>query len=318
MNINSFRRLIDSKLLPLIGNRVVLLEVPYYLNIGDLLIWKGELEFLKHNNRKILYSSSSYNMNFSKKIDPNVTILLQGGGNFGDLWQEPHDFRKKVIEKYPNNTILIFPQTIYYQKEEHLLEDVEFFSKHKNVIICARDEKSYNILKKYFSNNKCLLLPDMAYYITIKERKKNKGRILFAKRLDVELAKDKELQYKEVPQNAEVHDWPTYEGHHRVSSTLAWLNRVFSLVDNFCDTKFNQKITDFYWLNIRMPKYIQIGIDFLNEYDVIYTTRLHIGILGMILGKKVIFLDNAYGKLSSFYDSWLKNNSSITILDVER
>ena len=309
------RKIIDTNLLPIIGKRVVLLEVPYYLNIGDLLIWKGELEFLKRNKKEVLYSSSSYNMDFSKKIDSNVTILLQGGGNFGDLWKEPHDFRKKVIEQYPKNKIVIFPQTIFYTEEKALLEDVEFFSKYRNVIICARDERSYNILQKNFVN-KSLLLPDMAFYINIKTHILNKSeRVLYAQRLDEESLK--EMSFKGIPQNAEVHDWPTFEGLRNVSSFLSYITRCAQIVDRLCGTKLCIKITDYYWLKIRMPKFIKIGIDFINEYGVIYTTRLHIGILGLLLGKQVFFLDNSYGKLSGFYNSWLKNIKNASLVDNE-
>ena len=55
MVFEDLRKIIDTNLLPIIGKRVVLLEVPYYLNIGDLLIWKGELEFLKRNKKEVLY-----------------------------------------------------------------------------------------------------------------------------------------------------------------------------------------------------------------------------------------------------------------------
>lgn len=313
MVFEDLRKIIDTNLLPIIGERVVLLEVPYYLNIGDLLIWKGELEFLKRNRKKVLYSSSSYNMDFSKKIDSNVTILLQGGGNFGDLWKEPHDFRKKVIEQYPKNKIIILPQTIFYREEKSLLEDVEFFSKYKNVIICARDERSYTILQKNFVN-KSLLLPDMAFYINIKTHFLNKSeRVLYAKRLDEESLK--ESFFKGIPQNAEIHDWPTFEGLRNVSSFLSYMTRCSQIVDWVCGTKLSIKITDYYWLKIRMPKFTQIGIDFINEYGVIYTTRLHIGILGLLLGKKVFFLDNSYGKLSGFYNSWLKNIKNASLVD---
>ena len=290
MVFEDLRKIIDTNLLPIIGKRVVLLEVPYYLNIGDLLIWKGELEFLKRNKKEVLYSSSSYNMDFSKKIDSNVTILLQGGGNFGDLWKEPHDFRKKIIEQYPKNKIVIFPQTIFYTEEKTLLEDVDFFSKYRNVIICARDERSYNILQKNFVN-KSLLLPDMAFYINIYTHILNKSeRVLYAQRLDEEFLKEMSFSY---------------------------ITRCAQIVDRLCGTKLCIKITDYYWLKIRMPKFIQIGIDFINEYGVIYTTRLHIGILGLLLGKQVFFLDNSYGKLSGFYNSWLKNIKNASLVDNE-
>ena len=40
--INQLRKLIYSNLNPLINNKCLLLDAPYYHNIGDVLIWAGE------------------------------------------------------------------------------------------------------------------------------------------------------------------------------------------------------------------------------------------------------------------------------------
>lgn len=46
-------------------------------------------------------------------------------------------------------------------------------------------------------------------------------------------------------------------------------------------------------------------LHFLNRYDVVNTNRLHVGILSALLGKKVHFYDNAYGKNRSVYEASL-------------
>jgi pyruvyl transferase EpsO len=46
---------IDVGLLGLIDNDYIYLDLPYYTNVGDILIWKGTEEFLKKNSYK-LYS----------------------------------------------------------------------------------------------------------------------------------------------------------------------------------------------------------------------------------------------------------------------
>lgn len=50
------RTIIEEKLTPLIDNDYVLYGLPYYNNIGDTLIWEGELEFLK----KLLINVSEF------------------------------------------------------------------------------------------------------------------------------------------------------------------------------------------------------------------------------------------------------------------
>lgn len=43
--IKELKSLISKTLLPLIGKQCVLYDVPFYKNIGDVLIWQGELSF---------------------------------------------------------------------------------------------------------------------------------------------------------------------------------------------------------------------------------------------------------------------------------
>lgn len=37
-------------LTPLIGKKCILLDAPYYHNIGDVLIWEGTKSFIKENH----------------------------------------------------------------------------------------------------------------------------------------------------------------------------------------------------------------------------------------------------------------------------
>ena len=43
--------------------------------------------------------------------------------------------------------------------------------------------------------------------------------------------------------------------------------------------------------------YINVGVQLFSQYHTIYTTRLHGLILGLIMGKKVIIVDNKYNNV---------------------
>ncbi|UIF89512.1 polysaccharide pyruvyl transferase family protein (plasmid) [Cupriavidus necator] len=47
-------------------------------------------------------------------IEGSTTIVFHGGGNLGDLYPLHDNFRKLVIKRYPNNKIVILPQTIHF------------------------------------------------------------------------------------------------------------------------------------------------------------------------------------------------------------
>src|SRR5690606_22036230 len=136
--------IIESKLSPLIDHDYVYWDLPYYINVGDVLIWQGTRDFLSKISYKALDFGNPTTANF-KDFSIETIILLQGGGNFGDIYGASQSFRKKVVEKYPNNKIIVLPQTIYFEDKANEEKDLLLFSKHENLYLCVRDQPSYEI-----------------------------------------------------------------------------------------------------------------------------------------------------------------------------
>lgn len=86
--ISQLKKIIAELLTPLVNSDYVLLDVPYYTNIGDTLIWEGTRELLKTLPYKCLYTASVETYKY-RPLPKDTVILLQGGGNFGDLWHWP-------------------------------------------------------------------------------------------------------------------------------------------------------------------------------------------------------------------------------------
>lgn len=304
---HQLQMIIKEQLSPLIDNDYIFIDLPYYNNIGDVLIWEGTERYLKTISHRCLYKTS-FNNFVHKKISKDTVILMQGGGNFGDIWHEHQNFRKQIIKEYPENRIIILPQTIYYQNEDNLKKDAEEFSHHNNIFICARDRHSYDVFNKYFSAY-ILLLPDMAFFIDLPLKKHRTNRVLYLKRKDKEqnLAQMK----VEIPVNVEIHDWPTYERNFNVDRVLFYSSKLLSkLNNNWC-----RLWRDYYEDKIIRGSKLSIGCRFLSNYDLIYSTRLHVAILGSLMGIQVKFIDNSYGKNKNFYDTWLKDLDTISMID---
>lgn len=300
---------IEEALLPLIDSDYVLWECPYYSNIGDILIWEGELQFLKKTKHICLDMASASTCRFPK-LSSDVIILLQGGGNFGDLWRTAQEFRLRVCQTYPDNRIILFPQTVFYMDSEQMRADARLMSVHPRLTICVRDQASYRLVSKNFGNT-VLLVPDMAFCLSLQELKTFSGREeprgLFLKRLDKE---DGMVSFS-LPKNLpfEVSDWPTIEKkiwHQRLLNGLLKLDRRFPFFGYFADR----------WaLLVFRRRLIQIGVRFASRYHVIYTTRLHMLILSVLLEKKCFVIDNLYGKNSSFYQTWLRDCEGIESIE---
>lgn len=301
---------IHKQLASRMNSDFVLLDTPDHINIGDQMIWQGEMDFFDSLGISPNYISSHPHFdwrNFSKE----TLILLHGGGNFGDVWKGPNEFRLKVLKKYPENQILVFPQSVQYNNEVILRRDIEIYSNHKNITLCARDSYSYGFLKQHF---KCevLMVPDMAFCSTYKNPigKNQAKKKLLLKRFDKE--NKKELNYERFS-DFEITDWPTY------TSTLPnylWrgvekVNREFAkylISKKAKDTTFGIGVTR------DRAYYINKGIDFISQYNLVASTRLHGHILALHLGIPSIIIDNNYGKNSRFYDTWLKDIPGSTLV----
>ena len=125
--------------------KVVLMGVPHHNNLGDNAIAYAEKKFIKdylpeydyyeiseETIDKCVYKVIDY-------IDKDSLIFLHGGGNFGDEYLYVEEGRRKVIELFPENTIILFPQTMFFsetkQGKEELEKSKKIYSKHKKLIL---------------------------------------------------------------------------------------------------------------------------------------------------------------------------------------
>ena len=142
-----------------------LLNYPDYLNLGDHLIWLGTVMYLTDVLKtKINYASSIADFSptvMEEKIG-KAPILLQGGGNLGDLWRVDQQFREQIIAKYQDRPIVILPQSIFFSKLENLQKTAAIFNSHPNLTIFVRDDRSYQIAHESFHKCRVIKSPDMA------------------------------------------------------------------------------------------------------------------------------------------------------------
>lgn len=318
--IEQLRANIYSALAPLVVSDYVLLDCPYHSNIGDILIWRGEQAFLDSLPFRCLHQSSRHTFDRRIGIRPADTILLHGGGNFGDLWNGHQRFRLEVIALYPDNPIVVMPQTVHYRDRSLMARDAEIMARHRNLTICARDSVSYALLKENFRNN-IVLVPDMAFCIDEQELRRwelpvSRGGV-YVERRDQELAADAADRASAGYYGAEKRDWPTFERRDCRTLLLMGMLRVVRLARKSRLTRpiarLFSRLADRYARRRYVGCMVKTGVRFLSPYQKVYTTRLHAGILSILLGRPCRFIDNSYGKNSSFYDTWLSDTDGVEL-----
>lgn len=295
--------LIRTALVPLINNDYIFIDLPYYSNIGDSLIWKGTETHLASLPYNCLYRASCKTFRHID-ISENVIIIMMGGGNWGDLYLIHNEFRRKIVQSYPNNKIIILPQTVYYEGARNARYDAEVFRKHKRLTIFARDKYSYWFLKLFRFGKNIRLLPDMAFCIDRDWLRTfdipSTGKNLLFKRLDKEKTETNEIaNFGEY----ETSDWPLYTEPDPLKTKL---NTLIN------EGKYRE--ADDYAINVYLPERVKTGIEHISKYEKVYSNRLHGAILAILLDKETYIIDNSYGKNSQYYDSWLKKSNKIHLL----
>lgn len=305
--INRLRDFIYELLTPLIDRDYVLYGLPYYTNIGDTLIWDGELEFLKSIPYQCI-GTCGWDSYPGTALDKDTIVLITGGGYFGDTWRNGWEYVLRGISNLKDNRIIILPNSIYYNDTQILERDSQYLGEFRELIICARDQYSFNFAHEHFSNQ-VLMVPDMAFCIDTNYLRKLTKPIakgtLYLKRNDKEFVSETEIITKDSA--TDVRDWPTMDAPsifqrivERIAGYIGALGRRHLIPGKSQDAMLEPLYKDVY------REYLtKTGVSFLSQYKKIYTTRLHVMILALLLDKPVEFIDNSYGKLGNFYSTWL-------------
>lgn len=300
------RRIIEEQLTPLIDSDYIYLDLPYYSNIGDALIWMGTEHFLKNIPHKCLGRHNIDTFDFHP-LPSDTVILLNGGGNFGDIWRQHQDFRLRVIQQYTENPIIVLPQTVFYESGDILTADVQKMNRHNHLTICVRDTHSMELLKQKGFSGQLLTIPDMAFCIDRECLLTNKSGI--SKDTLLLLRKDKESPLGNIREDItsadlDIKDWPNLNKSLRTA--LRYIRKhTATETDNYFQTNY-------------LPERIKEGVEFVSAYKTVFSTRLHVVILRLLLGLPVKIINNSYGKNLDFYDTWLKDATLVSILSEEK
>ncbi len=282
-------------------NRIYLIGTPSHGNLGDHAIALGEVEFIKryfHEYELIEITEDDFNesiLPIKRTVKNDDIFFLTGGGNLGDVYILDEKIRRKTIQLFSNNKIIIFPQTIYFSNSiyGHFQQYITkiIYSMHKKLTICLREEYSLEIAKKIFSKNKLLLAPDMALFLNTYCRKADGNNILVLLRSDSESTMDE-------------------------STRMSLVDDIKNIAKNtqreviLSDTTVKKNIH----MEEREREFLKL-IEIFHESKTAITDRLHGMILAMITGTPCVVLPNYNYKVKGVYDAWLKEIAYIYFCD---
>ncbi|WP_138493784.1 polysaccharide pyruvyl transferase family protein [Paenibacillus pinistramenti] len=279
------------------GSEIYYVDYPLYNNGGDMLIMKGTEKFFKDYGIRILGRYNLFDFPDQLKAAPGSIFVLQGGGNFGDLYVHHQEIRERVVQQFPDHRIVILPQTIYFTSEENYDKSAAIFNAHSDLHLFVRDEPGYELAKRKFYRNHVYLSPDMAHQLwpIVSSRKAEKDTLFFL-RTDIEAGDAQPHAGQLDPRDCR--DWDSLFTHaeSRVTHHLSRVCRLDKKLGGSLPTRlFWYKYTDYL---------IGKAVNLFGSYREVHTSRLHGHILACLMDKPHVLLDNSYGKNSLYYRTW--------------
>lgn len=280
------------------AGRFALLDFPDHANVGDSAIWLGELAAL----RALSLPPPAYTCTVAS-YSPGAlaaagvgTILFHGGGNLGDLWPRHQEFRERVLADFPGTPAVLLPQSVEFSDRRALERTRERFHAHGRVTALGRSHRSVTWIRDELGLPG-LLCPDLAFCLGTRRRiGAPRTPVLWLRRNDLERRDDDGAAN---PELVEIADWvaePGHPAHHAALAAFRGLNhagrsrRWEPVIGRLARTVAERRV--------------RAGFALVGRGRAVLTDRLHGHILCLMAGIPHCLLDNSYGKLRAFYETW--------------
>jgi exopolysaccharide biosynthesis predicted pyruvyltransferase EpsI len=314
--LRGLRAATESTLREAIGDTVdvALLDAPNQTNVGDSLIWAGEMAYLRSLGLKLRYVSDmkTYDPAELRRAMPSGVVLLHGGGNFGDLWLGHQNHRERIVQELPDYRLVQLPQSIFFASPERAQQADEIIGAHPDFHLLLRDSLSIERASNILPSLEPTFCYDMAlgYQPPATTSTAPAGSLLIIARQDKEgVSGLHTVGDGWVPGLTTTNtDWHS-EGWLAVRWQLA--RRAMKLQHRL--VRYRRRLK---WLPTFPQWVVQRLIASLNDINIagalklyssatlIVVDRLHAHVLAILLGINHVALDNNYHKIGAVFEDY--------------
>lgn len=270
-------------------NAVFVIGAPEHANIGDSAIFLAEVMFLKtcgiaEKDIKCIEIKAFLNDIDTIKlfIKKHHLICNIGGGNMGNQYWKEEMVRRKALTYFPDNRIVIFPQTIFFQgkdKERDEKESINYYTDKRNLTLVAREKTSFDIMSSLYSDTNILLTPDIVLSTRssdydVKENKRS--GVLFCLRSDAE----------------------------KIIDDSIWIELQNEIKSKNLDVKITDMYSDIPITSETRKEVVKTKMQEFADAELVITDRLHAMIFSAITSTPCIAFGNYNHKVSGMFD-WI-------------
>lgn len=282
--------------------RIWMLGTEDFGNLGDHKIAVAQKHFFQTyfpDYEYIEVSARNYDASRQEVLDSvceKDIVVSTGGGNMGNKYPFSEKIHQDIAVSFPNNRVIIMPQTIWYTDDEAGRKEREkaakLYGQNKNLLIAVREEKSYQLVKEQFANE-VILVPDIVLFDGIYDKKASgKKQRVRSEKAVVCLRQDLEANMS----------------NKERKQIISFIKGEYRTVE-YADTQKEYLIS------------VEERENELNEFfekikaaDVVITDRLHGMIFSAISEVPCVVFDNQNGKVKGVYE-WIKELPYIRYAD---
>ncbi|SDT33868.1 polysaccharide pyruvyl transferase family protein [Microterricola viridarii] len=314
--LHGLRDATEQTLRRAIGNAVdvALLDAPNQTNVGDSLIWAGEMAYLRRMGFRLRYVADmrTYDPAELRRAMPSGVVLLHGGGNFGDLWLGHQNHRERIAKDLPDYRLVQLPQSIYFGSPERAVQADAIIGAHPDFHLLLRDSLSIERASNLLPSLTPIFCHDMAlgYEPPATTRTPSRPSLLIIARQDKEAMSGlHEVGDDWIPRlSVTSTDW-----HSKGWLAIRWqiARRAMKLQHRLVRYRRRLKFVP------TLPQwFVQSLIASLNDINiagalrlyssaqVVVVDRLHAHVLAVLLGMNHVALDNNYRKIGAVFEDY--------------
>lgn len=293
------------------GSTVAIVDVPVHRNVGDLFILAATHWLLASMNCRLVYAAGTRDYHTAtarRAITADTVIVGLGGGNFGDLYPAYQRLRERVVEEFPDNRIVVLPQSIHFRDEQAAARSTARLARHRDLRIAVRDRASVEVARRMTPHT--ALMGDVVDVI---------GRALLAGN-DVQACGERPARVPSTDgtlwllrrdgessrqRQAGSVDWGDVFPAYRVRLAIA--AALMPLAAAQLSAELHER-----WASLATTM-LRRAVAVMRPASHVVTDRLHGAIVARLAERPVTLIDNSYGKLTAYRDVWWRDESSIVV-----
>lgn len=291
------------------ASRVALVNYPDIGNVGDPALWLGTMSLLDRLGVRpsVHVPIGDLTRSMADRLRGADVILINGGGNFGDLWAGQQQTREQVLEVCAHQRIVQLSQSCWFRDESNLERMVSLIDRAADVTMMWRDRRSLEFAESALPGSH-MLAPDMAFGLGAASRDITLDILCL-------IRADQESRYPGFDWSgvgATVTDWTT-DPRPEHPDLPATRQRMREMLTEGAPTARVQPLL----IEVARRR-VGRGFDILGSGRVIVTDRLHGHIMALLLGRPHVILDNTYSKIADFHRTWTEGVGAVVPADNPR